>query len=201
MLLIPETDRGSLFPKRHRNRRQHQPAAAGQGASGWSHGRRHSVVFCATAHYALVDLAAARSGQRVLIHHRHRRGGHDGGAAGSASGVRCSRPQQGKWDTLRTMEADDDHISNSRSLEFETGFRAAAAVEVRRGSRTRWPVNSWMRRCVWHRVGVFLGDGQDRHPRPRRDHARACYRAFGLSKRDRTALLRRSLPSSPRCWR
>ncbi len=32
---------------------------------------------------------------------------------------------KGKWDTLRAMGFDDDHISDSRSLEFEDKFRAA----------------------------------------------------------------------------
>ena len=32
---------------------------------------------------------------------------------------------QGKWDTLRAMGFDDDHIGDSRSLEFEEKFRAA----------------------------------------------------------------------------
>ena len=31
---------------------------------------------------------------------------------------------QGKWDTLRSMGFDDDHIGDSRSLEFEDKFRA-----------------------------------------------------------------------------
>ncbi|WP_240316837.1 zinc-binding dehydrogenase, partial [Mycobacterium persicum] len=32
---------------------------------------------------------------------------------------------KGKWDTLRAMGCDDDHISDSRSLDFEDKFRAA----------------------------------------------------------------------------
>ncbi|WP_230871066.1 type I polyketide synthase, partial [Mycobacterium canetti] len=106
--------------------------------AGWSHtaAATTSVVF-ATAHYALVDLAAARSGQRVLIH---------AGTAGqrvlihaATGGVGMAAVQlarhlglevfatasKGKWDTLRAMGFDDDHISDSRSLEFEDKFRAA----------------------------------------------------------------------------
>ncbi|WP_414477428.1 alcohol dehydrogenase catalytic domain-containing protein [Mycobacterium tuberculosis] len=62
--------------------------------AGWSHtaAATTSVVF-ATAHYALVDLAAARSGQRVLIH-----AGTAGWAWRRCSwlgiwGWRCSRPR------------------------------------------------------------------------------------------------------------
>ena len=31
---------------------------------------------------------------------------------------------RGKWDTLRAMGFDDDHIGDSRTLEFEDKFRA-----------------------------------------------------------------------------
>ncbi|MEQ0635390.1 SDR family NAD(P)-dependent oxidoreductase, partial [Mycobacterium tuberculosis] len=84
-----------------------------------------SAVF-ATAHYAFMDLAAARSGQRVLIH-------AGTGGVGMAA-VQLARhlglevfatASKGKWDTLRAMGFDDDHISDSRSLEFEDKFRAA----------------------------------------------------------------------------
>jgi mycoketide-CoA synthase len=94
--------------------------------SGWSHtaAATTSVVF-ATAFYALVDLAAARPGQRVLVHAA-------AGGVGMAA-VQLSRhlglevfatASKGKWDTLRAMGFDDDHISDSRSLEFEDKFRA-----------------------------------------------------------------------------
>jgi polyketide synthase 12 len=93
---------------------------------GWSHtaAATTSVVF-ATAFYALVDLAAARPGQRVLVHAA-------AGGVGMAA-VQLSRhlglevfatASKGKWDTLRAMGFDDDHISDSRSLEFEDKFRA-----------------------------------------------------------------------------
>ena len=96
--------------------------------AGWSHtaAATTSVVF-ATAFYALVDLA--------------------GPVASRGSGcwctpppvgwgwLRCSWPgtwglevfataSRGKWDTLRAMGFDDDHIADSRSLEFEDKFRA-----------------------------------------------------------------------------
>ncbi|MCN4238527.1 type I polyketide synthase, partial [Mycobacterium tuberculosis] len=95
--------------------------------AGWSHtaAATTSVVF-ATAHYALVDLAAARSGQRVLIHAGT---GGVGMAAvslarywGAEVFVTASRA---KWDTLRAMGFDDIHISDSRSLEFEEAFLRA----------------------------------------------------------------------------
>ncbi|OBI14789.1 polyketide synthase, partial [Mycobacterium sp. E2462] len=95
--------------------------------SGWSHtsAATASVVF-ATAYYALVDLAAAKPGQRVLVH-------AGAGGVGMAA-VQLARhlglevfatASKGKWDTLRGMGFDDEHISDSRSLEFEEKFRAA----------------------------------------------------------------------------
>ncbi len=66
------------------------------------------------------------AGQRVLIH-------AGTGGVGMAA-VQLARhlglevfatASKGKWDTLRAMGFDDDHISDSRSLEFEDKFRAA----------------------------------------------------------------------------
>jgi polyketide synthase 12 len=94
--------------------------------AGWSHtdAATASVVF-ATAYYALTDLASVGSGQRILIHAA-------AGGVGMAA-VQLARHRglevfatasKGKWDTLRAMGFDDDHIADSRSLEFEDKFRA-----------------------------------------------------------------------------
>ncbi|HET7075723.1 MAG TPA: type I polyketide synthase, partial [Mycobacterium sp.] len=93
---------------------------------GWSHtaAATTSVVF-ATAFYALADLARVKPGQRVLVHAA-------AGGVGMAA-VQLARhlglevfatASRGKWDTLRAMGFDEDHISDSRSLEFEEKFRA-----------------------------------------------------------------------------
>jgi polyketide synthase 12 len=93
--------------------------------TGWSHtaAATATVVF-ATAFYALVDLARVKPGQRVLVHAA-------AGGVGMAA-VQLARnfglevyatASQGKWDTLRAMGFDDDHISDSRSLDFEDKFR------------------------------------------------------------------------------
>ncbi|TVS76918.1 acyltransferase domain-containing protein, partial [Mycobacterium helveticum] len=93
--------------------------------AGWSHtsAATASVVF-ATAYYALTDLAAAKAGQRILVHAA-------AGGVGMAA-VQLARhlglevfatASKGKWDTLRAMGFDDDHISDSRSLAFEDKFR------------------------------------------------------------------------------
>ncbi|HTQ18921.1 SDR family NAD(P)-dependent oxidoreductase, partial [Mycobacterium sp.] len=83
-----------------------------------------SAVFT-TAYMAFVHLADAKRGQRVLVHAA-------AGGVGMAA-VQLARhlglevfatASRGKWDTLRAMGFDEDHISDSRSLEFEDKFRA-----------------------------------------------------------------------------
>src|SRR5947209_200161 len=95
--------------------------------SGWSYTEAATapVVF-ATAYYALTALADVTAGQRILIHAA-------AGGVGMAA-VQLARhfgldvfatASRAKWDTLRSMGFDDDHIGDSRSLEFEDKFRAA----------------------------------------------------------------------------
>ncbi|WP_142278847.1 SDR family NAD(P)-dependent oxidoreductase, partial [Mycobacterium sherrisii] len=86
-----------------------------------------SAVFT-TAYMAFIHLAEVRPGQRVLVHAA-------AGGVGMAA-VQLARhlglqvfatASRGKWDTLRAMGFDDDHIGDSRSLEFEEKFRAVTA--------------------------------------------------------------------------
>ncbi|OBI51545.1 type I polyketide synthase [Mycobacterium sp. E787] len=83
------------------------------------------VVFL-TALYGLSVLAGLRTGERVLVHTAT-------GGVGMAA-VQLARhwgaevfatASRGKWETLRAMGFDDDHIGDSRTLEFEEKFRAA----------------------------------------------------------------------------
>ena len=85
------------------------------------------VVFL-TALYGLAELAGLRSGESVLIHAAT-------GGVGMAA-VQLARhwgadvfvtASRGKWDTLRAMGFDDDHIADSRSLEFEEKFLSVTA--------------------------------------------------------------------------
>ncbi|MFZ1162475.1 type I polyketide synthase [Mycobacterium sp.] len=93
---------------------------------GWSYTEAATapVVFT-TAYYALTALADVKSGQRVLVH-------AGAGGVGMAA-VQLARhfglevfatASRGKWDTLRAMGFDDDHIGDSRTLDFEDKFRA-----------------------------------------------------------------------------
>ena len=91
----------------------------------WSYAEAASIsaVFT-TAYMAFVHLADVKPGQRVLVHAA-------AGGVGMAA-VQLARhlglevfatASRGKWDTLRAMGFDEDHISDSRSLEFEEKFR------------------------------------------------------------------------------
>ncbi|MFX0581373.1 type I polyketide synthase, partial [Nocardia nepalensis] len=73
--------------------------------------------------YGLADLAGLRAGESVLIH-------AGTGGVGMAA-VQLARhwgaevfvtASRGKWDTLRAMGFDDDHIGDSRSLQFADHF-------------------------------------------------------------------------------
>jgi polyketide synthase 12 len=94
--------------------------------TGWSYTEAATapVVFT-TAYYALTTLADVKPGQRVLVH-------AGAGGVGMAA-VQLARhfglevfatASRGKWDTLRAMGFDDDHIGDSRTLDFEDKFGA-----------------------------------------------------------------------------
>ncbi|OFJ50465.1 hypothetical protein BEL07_28085 [Mycolicibacterium grossiae] len=83
------------------------------------------TVGFATAFFALRQIAEVAPGQKVLIHAAT---GGVGMAAvqlarhwGLEVFATASRP---KWDTLRAMGFDDDHIGDSRTTEFEAKFLA-----------------------------------------------------------------------------
>jgi polyketide synthase 1/15 len=91
---------------------------------GWSFAQAAAVpVVFLTALYGLADLAAIRAGESVLIHAAT-------GGVGMAA-VQLARhwgvevfvtASRSKWDTLRTMGFDEDHIGDSRALSFEEKF-------------------------------------------------------------------------------
>jgi mycoketide-CoA synthase len=153
---------------------------------GWSHtaAATTSVVF-ATACYALVDLAGVKPGQRVLVHAA-------AGGVGMAA-VQLARhfglevfatASRGKWDTLRAIGFDDDHISDSRSLEFEDKFRAATGgrgMDVVLDSLSGDFVDASLRLVAPGGVFLEMGKTDIRDPEVvAQDHAGVRYRAFDL---------------------
>jgi acyl transferase domain-containing protein/D-arabinose 1-dehydrogenase-like Zn-dependent alcohol dehydrogenase/acyl carrier protein len=94
---------------------------------GWSFTQAAAVpIVFLTAYYALKDLAGVVAGDRVLIHAAT-------GGVGLAA-VQLARhfgaevfttASSGKWETLRSLNFDEEHIGNSRTLEFENQFLVA----------------------------------------------------------------------------
>ncbi len=99
--------------------------------AGWSLATAASVpVVFLTALYGLSVLGGLKSGERVLIHAAA--GGVGMAAVQLARHWGCevfATASRGKWDTLRAMGFDDDHIGDSRTLEFEEKFRAVTHGE------------------------------------------------------------------------
>ena len=146
------------------------------------------MVF-ATAFYALVDLASDRPGvkpgQRVLVHAA-------AGGVGMAA-VQLARhlglevfatASRGKWDTLRAMGFDEDHISDSRSLEFEDKFRAVTGgrgVDVVLDSLAGDFVDASLRLVAPGGVFLEMGKTDIRDPGViAREYPGVRYRAFDL---------------------
>ena len=97
----------------------------------WSFAAAATVpVAYATAWYALVDLAEARPGQRLLVH------AATGGVGTAAVAVArhlgldvYATAGPTKWAALRAMGLDAEHIASSRTPAFETAFLAATDGE------------------------------------------------------------------------
>jgi polyketide synthase 1/15 len=130
---------------------------------GWSFAEAASVpVAFMTALYGLTDLAGLRAGEVVLIHAAT---GGVGMAAvqlarhrGAEVFVTASR---GKWDTLRAMGFDADHIADSRTLDFEEKILAATAgrgVDVVLNSLANQFIDASLRLLI--RGGRFIEMGK-----------------------------------------
>ncbi|WAC93722.1 type I polyketide synthase [Mycobacterium sp. Aquia_213] len=154
--------------------------------AGWSHtaAATTTVVF-ATAYYALTDLAAAKPGQRVLVHAA-------AGGVGMAA-VQLARhlglevfatASRGKWEALRAMGFDDDHISDSRSLEFEDKFRAVTGgrgMDVVLDSLAGDFVDASLRLVAPGGIFLEMGKTDIREPGEiAQEHPSVRYRAFDL---------------------
>ena len=154
--------------------------------SGWSYAQAAAVPAAfLTAYFALADLARVSAGERVLVHAAT-------GGVGMAA-VQLARhwglevyatASPAKWKALRSMGIDDEHIANSRTVEFEQKFSAAtdgAGMDVVLDCLTGEFVDASLR--LLPRGGRFIemgktdirdpGEVAARHPGVR-------YRAFDL---------------------
>ncbi|MFZ4191407.1 SDR family NAD(P)-dependent oxidoreductase [Streptomyces pseudogriseolus] len=153
---------------------------------GWSFAEAATVpITYLTAYYGLVDLAALKPGESVLVHAA-------AGGVGSAA-VRLARhlgaevygtASPAKWDALRAAGLDDAHLASSRDLGFEERLRTATGgrgVDVVLDSLAREFVDASLR--LLPRGGRFLEMGKTDVRDPAvvaADHPGVDYRAFDL---------------------
>ncbi len=154
--------------------------------AGWSfaEGAAMPIVFC-TAYYGLLDLAELKAGERVLIH-------AGAGGVGMAAiqlahhfGAEVfATASPAKWETLRGLGLDEDHIASSRTLEFREKFLATSGgegVDVVLDSLAREFVDASLE--LLPRGGRFLEMGKTDIRDPEQvaaDHPGVAYRAFNL---------------------
>jgi NAD(P)-dependent dehydrogenase (short-subunit alcohol dehydrogenase family)/acyl carrier protein len=142
------------------------------------------VVFL-TALYGLSVLAGVKAGERVLVHAAT---GGVGMAAvqlarhwGAEVFVTASR---GKWDTLRAMGFDDNHIADTRTVEFEQKFLATtggAGVDVVLNSLAGEFLDASLRLLVGGGRFIEMGKTDLRDPEAiAEQHHGVRYRAFDL---------------------
>ena len=146
-----------------------------------------SAVFT-TAYMAFVHLADVRPGQRVLVHAAAGGVGMAAVQLGRHLGLEIfATASRGKWDTLRAMGFDDDHIADSRSLEFEDKFRAVtgrtgmAGMDVVLGSLAGEFVDASLRLVAPGGLFLEMGKTDIRDPDViAREYPGVRYRAFDL---------------------
>ncbi|MEU5355514.1 SDR family NAD(P)-dependent oxidoreductase, partial [Streptomyces sp. NPDC020947] len=153
---------------------------------GWTFAQAAAVpIVFLTAYYGLFDLGGLQAGESVLVHAAT-------GGVGMAA-VQLARhagaevfgtASPGKWDTLRGQGLDEDHIANSRTLDFEqtfTGYTGGRGMDVVLDSLSGEFVDASLR--LLPRGGRFLEMGKTDIRDPETvgaQYAGVDYRAFDL---------------------
>ena len=154
--------------------------------AGWSFVKAASVAGAfLTAYYGLVDLAKLGQGERVLVHAAT-------GGVGMAA-VQIARylgaevwatASPRKWDTLRDMGLEDDHIGSSRDLDFRERFLGAGesrGVDVVLNSLAREYVDASLEMLSAGGRFIEMGKTDIRDPKQvAADHDGVHYRALNL---------------------
>jgi acyl transferase domain-containing protein/D-arabinose 1-dehydrogenase-like Zn-dependent alcohol dehydrogenase/NADP-dependent 3-hydroxy acid dehydrogenase YdfG/acyl carrier protein len=153
---------------------------------GWSFEQGAAIsVVGSTAYFGLVDLADLKAGERVLIH---------AGAGGVGTiAIQLARhlgaevfatASPGKWEALRDLGLDEDHIASSRDLEFKEKFLTVTGgegMDVVLDSLAREFVDGSL--DLLPRGGRFLEMGKTDVRDPEqvaKDHPGVAYHAFDL---------------------
>jgi polyketide synthase 1/15 len=155
---------------------------------GWSFTEAASVpVAFLTACYGLADLGGLGVGESVLIH-----AGTGGVGMAAVQLARHGGAQvfvtasRAKWDTLRDMGFDEDHIGDSRTLEFEQKFRAVTGgrgIDVVLNSLAGEFVDASLRLLASGGRFVEMGKTDIRDPQTIAEQYRGVgYRAFDLAE-------------------
>jgi NADPH:quinone reductase-like Zn-dependent oxidoreductase/acyl carrier protein len=153
----------------------------------WSFARAASVpVAFATAWYALVDLAGARAGQRLLVHAASGGVGMAAVAIARHLGLEVyGTASRDKHPVLADMGLDGSHVASSRTAEFEARFRAAtggAGMDLVLNSLAGPLTDASLR--LLPRGGAFIEIGKTDIREPAgiaREHPRVTYQPFDLA--------------------
>ncbi|QWF78547.1 type I polyketide synthase [Amycolatopsis sp. CA-230715] len=168
---------------------------------GWTAEQAAGVpVAFLTAYYALHDLAGLKAGEKLLVHSA-------AGGVGMAA-VQLAKhfgaevfgtASPAKWDALRSLGFDDDHVASSRDLDFEEQFRKVTGghgMDVVLDSLAQEFVDASLRLTAPGGRFVELGKTDLRDPDlVAIDHEDVEYRAFdlGAADPDRTGEVLREL--------
>ena len=154
----------------------------------WSYAEAASVpsVFL-TAYYALIDLAQLKQGEALLVH------GAAGGVGMAALQIAAhlgaevyATAHPKKWETLKALGIDEEHISSSRSLEFKEKFLSSTdgrGLDVVLDCLTGEFVDASLE--LLPRGGRFIEMGKADirdHDEVAAEHAGVDYRAFDMQE-------------------